>query len=1022
MAPRGGDGGGVQPPAASGRDERLTTHLTVDQRLDWLETRIAELELWVARARLDLTDWTFDGAALAVGARWPDRDGVHRLEHPRVTPPWPGGRLELDLGGEGLVTLAYADGAHERFGLDAEHRSFPLRAAPFTIGVEAVARLPFGAPNRDARLARARVTLIDAELERLVLRLQLIFEAAGDHELIDAAANALRVLRWPSATWPYLARHAGTPFMRELWEPPARLDPQPPGLDDDARASVDEANAVLDSELAALAQRAPPAGALLLTGHAHLDLAWRWPLEETRRKARRTLWTAVGLLDRHEHVHFNQSTAQLYAYLEDDDPELLARIEHHAAAGRFEPVGGMWVEPDCVMPCGESLVRQLLYGQRYFQRRFGAEHTVAWLPDCFGFTPALPQLLAGAGIRRFFTVKLTWSETTRFPHDLFWWEGLDGTRVLAHMFDNPEGGYNGVLGPAAARATWDAFRGKDAHPESLLSVGYGDGGGGPTEEMVARERELRGFPGLPAQRFGRVDEFFARAETAADLPTWRGELYLELHRGTLTTQGRTKRLHRRAERDLVAAEVVSALAWLAGGAEPASLEPLWRVLLRNQFHDILPGSSIRAVYETAERELTEVVAAAGDRIGAALTELAAPGNDAALVVNPDLSPRPLQVELPWPLPGAQPVAGGSVLTAAREIAGLEVAVVSAGDPAGPLSVSRAHLENDHVRVEIAADGTLARVYDKRSGRDVLDGRGNQLWAYVDKPRAWDAWDLEATYADDGAELPPAHAFEVVEHGPHRASVRIERAFRDSRVVQHVRLWAGSPRIEFHTRLDWHDRRWLLKARFPTTVRDPRATFETAFGVVERSARRDTLAAAAQFEVPAHRFADLSEPGFGVALLNDGRYGHHALGAELGISLLRSPIWPDPLADEGEQEIVYALLPHAADGSVLAAAEDLNRPLLTGPAGAGGAPLRPLTISGRRAALGALKPLEDGGGLVLRVYEPFGDRGRVAVTPPPGWALDTELDLLERQAGAPQTELGPFAVRSWALRPTSRPSA
>jgi alpha-mannosidase len=381
----------------------------------------------------------------------------------------------------------------------------------------------------------------------------------------------------------------------------------------------------------------------------------------------------------------------------------------------------------------------------------------------------------------------------------------------------------------------------------------------------------------------------------------------------------------------------------------------------------------------------------------------------------------VQVELPWELSGAQPVAGGSVLTAAREIAGLEAAAISAGAPAGPLSVSREHLENDLVRVEIAADGSLARVYDKRAGREVLDGRGNQLWAYVDKPRAWDAWELDATYADEGAELPPAHAIEVVESGPHRAAVRIERAFRDSRIVQHVRLWAGSPRIDFHTRLDWHDRRWLLKARFPTTVSDPRATFETAFGVVERSPRRDTAAEAAQFEVAAHRFADLSEPGFGVALLNDGRYGHHALGSELGISLLRSPIWPDPLADEGEQEVVYALLPHAGDGSVLAAAEDLNRPLLAHPAAADSAHVRPLRVEGP-GALAALKPLEDGGGLVLRVYEPFGDRGRVAVQAPPGWALDTELDLLERPGGAPQTELGPFAVRSWALRPSARPSA
>jgi alpha-mannosidase len=1007
----------------------VIVHLTVDQRLDWLQTRIGELRLWVARDWIDLTAWTFDGTPIAVGAAWPDRDGVHCLRHPRVEPPWPDARIELAIGGEGLATLEYADGTRARFGLDSEHHNHPLRVAPFRVAVEAVARLPFGAPNPDPRLSRARLTRIEQGLERLVLRLELILEAGrqrGDIApgLLDAAGRALAALEWPSATGAYLARHAETPLMRNVWKLPAGLDRHPPGLDDAARRSVAAANAILDRDLAALAAGHPRVGALLLSGHAHLDLAWRWPLEETRRKARRTLWTAVGLLDRHPDVTFNQSTAQLYAFLEQDDPELLERLQAHAAAGRLEPIGGMWVEPDCTMPCGESLVRQLLYGQRYFKRRFGSYHTVAWLPDCFGFTAALPQLLAGAGIRSFMTIKLTWSETNRFPYDLFWWEGLDGTRVLAHMFDNPDGGYNGRVGPAAALATWDAYRGKASHPESLLSVGYGDGGGGLTEEMVQRVRELRAFPALPAQRFGRVDEFFERAAQAQDVPTWSGELYLELHRGTLTTQGRTKRLHRRAERDLVAAEVASALAWLAGGAPPASLESHWRVLLRNQFHDILPGSSIREVYETAERELAGVIAAANDRIDAALDQLGAgAGTDAALVVNPELAQRPLRLELPWLLPDAQPTTGGaSVLTGVRTIAGLEAAVVTAGAPAGPLSASADTLENEMVRVELAPDGSLARVYDKRTGREVLDGRGNQLWAYVDKPRAWDAWDIEATYADDGTELPPADAIELVESGPHRAALRVERRFRDSRVVQEIRLWAGSARLEFHTRIDWHDRRWLLKARFPTTVRAGQARFETAFGVVDRPTTRVTSHEAAQFEVPAHRFADLAEPGFGVALLNDGRYGHHALGSELGLSLLRSPIWPDPLADEGEQEIVYALLPHADDGTVLTEAQDLNQPLLARPAAVGAATsLRALRVDGP-AALGALKPLEDGGGLALRIYEPLGDGGRVAVQPPSGWVLDAELDLLERPLGTPAPELGPFQVRTLALRPTSPPSA
>ena len=965
--------------------------LTHAQRIAWLEARTAELAWWIPRAWTDLTQWTFDGAPLAMGESWPDRQGVHRLAHPPVDGDWD--RLELDLGGEGLVRI---DG--RPFGLDAEHRTFPRVGA---VEVEIVARLPFGEPNREPRLARARAVAVDEPVERLVRRLRLVAEAARelgeDIGLVDCAAAALLRLRWPSATRSYLARQAPTEQMRNVWELPP-LDPRPPGLDDDARASVADALAALDAGLAALRKRHPPAGALLLTGHAHIDLAWRWPLEETRRKARRTLSTVADLLDRHPELHFNQSAAQLLAFLEEDDPALLARLVEH---DRFEPIGGMWVEPDCVMPAGESLVRQLLYGQRWFARTFGALHSVCWLPDCFGFTPALPQLLAASGIRHFFTIKLSWSETNPFPSDLFWWEGLDGTRVLAHMFDNPDGGYNGVLGPRAALGTWRNRR--SDHGESLLSVGYGDGGGGPTEEMLLRARDMDDLPALPRQRFGRVDEFFRRAEDdAGPLPTWSGELYLELHRGTLTTQGRTKRLHRRAERDLVAAEALAALAHLAGGSAPASLEPLWRVLLRNQFHDILPGSGIREVYETAEAELASVVAGAAEVSERALSDLLGDDGDspAVVVANPDLSPRPLRVDLP-----------DGPFTAPVTVAGLETVRVPRGEPAGALDVAPDRLENDDVRVTLAPDGTLRGVFDKRAGREVLDGRGNQVWAYVDKPRDWDAWDVEAGYAEDGCELTATAPPRVVEDGPHRVAVRVERAFRDSRIVREVRLWAGSPRIDFHTRLDWHDRRWLLKARFPLAVRSPRATFETAFGVVERPTHRNTSWDAARFEVAAHRFADLSEPGYGAALLNDGRYGHHALGAELGLSLLRSPVWPDPLADEGEQELVYALLPHAGgwlEGGVLAEAEDLNRPLLARPARGGPAALRPVRIEG----LPVGKALEDGGGLLLRVYEPQGARGAVTVDVP-GWAL-SPVDLLERPAGEPGLALGPFAVRGWRL--------
>ncbi|HEX6506476.1 MAG TPA: glycoside hydrolase family 38 C-terminal domain-containing protein, partial [Chloroflexota bacterium] len=733
---------------------------------------------------------------------------------------------------------------------------------------------------------------------------------------------------------------------------------------------------------------------------------------------------------------FNQSTAQLYAFIEEDDPALFGRIRERVERGQWEPVGGMWVEPDTNMPSGEALVRQLLYGQRYFQQHFGTTHDVCWLPDVFGFTPALPQLLKGAGMDNFFTIKLTWSETNPFPFDLFWWEGIDGSRVLAHMFNNPGGedtdtsGYNADPGPAALVDTWRNYHGKFEFPESLLSIGYGDGGGSVTTEMMDRARELETFPALPRHQFTTVHDFYQRAQNqvaSKDLPVWVGELYLELHRGTLTSQGRTKYLHRRAERDLVAAELLASMNHLAGGAEPDSLESLWRIVLRNEFHDILPGSSIGEVYATANAELSGVVDQARDIIDREVTRLADTivpegSEDGILAVNPDLSPRPLRLEVEGRLPGAQVVQDGSVITGDTLVPGLGAAVSAGATPAGELSVSEGHLENAFVRVEVAEDGTLTRVLDKRNGREVLAAQSNRIWAYVDKPSAWDAWDVDAGYTRAGEEIPASEPPTIVEGGPHRAAIRVTRSFRSSVITQDIRLWSNSARIDFRTTIDWHDRRWLVKARFPVAVRADMASFETAFGIVQRSTHRNTSWDAARFEVAAHRFVDLSEPRYGVALLNDGKYGHHVLGSELGISLLRSPTYPDPLADEGVQTFTYSLLPHLgglAEGGVLMEAEDLNRPLLPRPVRTTRSDSwRAIELDGLPLGLGALKVQEDGGGLVLRVYEPYGARGEVGVTLPDGWSCDATLDLLENNLGEPGWFFTPFQVRSWRLTRSS----
>jgi alpha-mannosidase len=1037
--------------------------LTIEQRLHRLEVRLGELGHWRVRQQLPLGDWRFDGKPLALGEQWPDRDGLHVLTHPatEVPPAWPLEEtfLELDAGGESLLLVSAEDGSHERFGVDVNHRRFPLRRRRFSLEVEAVSRYPFGTPNPDPRLAAARLVWVDAAVERLHRRVRMVIEAARALEsedvvppLVRCGELALAALDWPTATEPYLDRISESGEMRSLWSQLGEHEPFRAQLTERERESVTAAAQALDDALEELSERYPKQGAVALIGHAHIDLAWLWPLDETERKARRTFWTAVTLLDRHPDLRFAQSSAQLYELVETADPPLFERIREHVAAGGWEPVGGMWVEPDANMPSGESLVRQLLHGQRYFLERFGFAHDVCWMPDCFGFTPALPQLLLGAGIRNFFTIKLTWSETNEFPHDLFWWEGLDGSRVLAHLFDNPWalfaggervgtfsldegvtlysiaglgastvggvlGGYNGDSGPLAVLDTWRNYRGKHASPETLLSVGWGDGGGGPTGEMIEQAREVALLPALPQVRFTKATDFYEatrRNVESSSLPTWAGELYLEFHRGTLTTQGRVKRLHRRAEHDLVAAEVVSSLDTLLGGAQPASLAEHWKILLRNEFHDILPGSSIREVYERAEQELAGVGEAARSAIDERLDALArrlvpAGDGDALFVVNPHLSAQPLRLELE----DASAVAG------ADELSGLEARVIVEPAPCEPVRVSGRELENDLVRVVLNDDGTLASVLDKRAGREVLAGRGNQLWAYVDKPRVFDAWEVDPDYAAEGHDLAPAASIEVVEQGPHRGAIAIEWRHRDSRIRQEVRLWSNSARVEFRTTLDWHDRRLLVKARFPLAVRAASASFETAFGIVERPTHRNTSWDAARFEVAAHRFVDLSEPGYGVAVLNDGRYGHHALGNELGISLLRSPVYPDPHADEGEQTVTYALYPHRGgwlEGGVLREAQELNRPLLARRVAASeAASWQPLRLEGLPLGLGTLKALEDGGGLVLRTYEPQGARGPVEVTLPSGWKLDAELNLLEEELGPPELEFTPFRIHSWRLR-------
>ncbi len=997
--------------------------LTLQQRLDRINVRVEELEFWRERETVPVEGWQFDGAPIALGGFWPRNDGVRKMAARAVVPDhWPLDEtlLMLNVGGESLIALTPESGETERFGLDPFHEEFPVPGKRFAIDIDAVARKPFGEPVREPRLTRSHLAWIDKPVHELRLLLQQVAEAVqylGEHEvvphLVKAAEETFAALDWPSATADYVARTAPQRGQQRIWQLPP-LKENPDSLRQDQRASVTAALEALRGKLRALKATYPQQGKLAITGHAHIDLAWLWPYAETRRKARRTFHTALQLMKQFPDFVFNQSTAAYYAQVEEDDPALFAKIQAAVKAGQWETVGAMWVEPDTNMPTGESFVRQLLYGQRYFEQKFGVRHRVCWLPDCFGFSGALPQLLRQAGVDSFFTIKVNWSETNRFPYDLFWWEGLDGSRVLAHTFDNPVNGYNGSTEPKAIIGTWKNFRGKVIHDESLLAVGHGDGGGGVMPEMLERQKQLADFPAVPSMRPARVEEFFGRIHDnlPADLPTWIGEIYLELHRATLTTQSGTKKKHREAERALITAETISSLAMLLGAAKPEGLEAAWRPVLKNEFHDILPGSGVREVYIDAESELAAArdigLARQQDALKALVATLPkGEAKDVAVIVNPTLSSRPVRFE----------GSNGPVATASS-VPALGIAVIgTSGLTAAPgLSVSADRLENNHIRVTIGKDGTITSLYDKQAGREALAGRGNQIVAYpMDKPRNWDAWDVEDDYTANGQELTEVESVEIVENGPHRAAIKIVKRFRDSVVTQTYSLWANAARLDIKTHLDWHDRRVLLRTLTPVAVRSDYATFECAFGIVRRSTHENTSWDAAKFEVPGHRFADLAEPGFGVALLNDGKYGHSVRGNVLGLSLLRSPIYPDPVADEGEQSFTYALMPHGGDwfaAGVLREAEDLNQPLLATTAhGLDVGEVTPVKLTGHGVALAGLKPAEDTDTIVLRVYEPVGGRGGLDVTVGGGWKVAGDINLLEEEV----ERTGDFGIRPFEVR-------
>jgi alpha-mannosidase len=780
--------------------------------------------------------------------------------------------------------------------------------------------------------------------------------------------------------------------------------------------------AALDALQAGIAAAGQPLDVeVLAAGHAHIDVAWLWTLDQTRRKAARTFYNALHLMEQFPAYHFTQSQPQLYDYIRRDDPALFEAIKQRVAEGRWEVIGGAWIEPDCNLSGGESLVRQLVLGRRFFREHFGAEaeSPVLWLPDVFGYAWNLPQLIKLAGLDYFFTIKLGWNQYNKLPMDSFWWQGLDGTRVLTHFSTAPEAGlggepldllktatYNANLSAHTTLGSWAKLQHKESQRTLLMSYGWGDGGGGPTREMNENAQALANMPGLPRLRQGKVIDFFRalEAESGDRLPVWNGELYLEFHRGTYTSQSRNKRANRKAEFRLHDAEFLASTASLLDPAYTYPHDDLrraWELVCLNQFHDIIPGSSINAVYVDSQVQYADVFALAGRVQAGALAVIQQHITGDVLVINPSASIQWSPIVF-WPgqLPDGmcfegdvhtQPVEGGTLIQVGwaycYTLQGLNVTAGQAPAPLTAVTATPDHLENNGIRVEFNAAGDITRIYDKVEQREVLPpgAIANQWQAFEDRPLNWDAWDVDIFFEDKMHLAEPAESIRVVESGPLRATLEVKRRILNSIYTQRISLTNSSDRLDFDTVIDWRERRVLLKAAFPVDILSPAATYEVQWGHVQRPTHRNTSWDWARFEVCAQKWVDLSEGNYGVALLNDCKYGHDIHDNVLRISLLRAPTAPDPDADRGEHRFTYSLLPHTIEdgdpvfGSVVSEAYVLNDPLLalTG-TNKGDAPhtLPLVTAAESNIIIETVKQADDGDGLIIRAYECNRQRGPV----------------------------------------------
>ena len=739
-------------------------------------------------------------------------------------------------------------------------------------------------------------------------------------------------------------------------------------------------------------------------GHTHIDVAWLWTLAVTRDKSVRSFSTVLELMKRYPEYLFMSSQPQLYKFVKDTAPDIYDQIKQRVAEGRWEAEGSMWLEPDCNLSSGEALIRQIIHGKQFFRREFGVDNEILWLPDVFGYSAALPQIMKKSNIRYFMTTKISWNEYNKIPYDSFYWKGIDGTKILTHfittrdyesarfssrtseVFYSPfSTTYVGYINPSQMKGAWQRYQQKQLNDEVLVCYGHGDGGGGPTEEMLEAQRRLAyGLPGCPKTRQFTAREFFHNLEKNLDgkkVPVWTGELYLEYHRGTYTSMARNKKYNRRSEFALTNLENDSLIAekLCAVNYPKQELHDHWEVLLRNQFHDILPGSSIYEVYEDSKKEYEKLLSFAAEEDLSRLKKIA-DGVGKTLVFNRNGQALSALVEVDEnePIENKQIIGNGKALAWAENVPAKGYTVLKNTLPdLGRVSVSCDKVETPFAILSFNSAGQISSWYDKTASRELLQkGKtGNVLMTYEDKPHRFDNWNIFDYYKQKQWPVDQLTEIKVGENGLFRSSLELKWQYQDSVIEETIYFYSFSPRVDFNFRTDWKEDQILLKALFPVAINSSEATFEIQYGNVKRSTAVNTSWDEAKFEVCYHKWMDISEGGYGVSFLNDCKYGVGIEENEVGLSLLKCGMDPNPYADREYHEATYSVMPHR-DGwqqaDTVQQAYLLNNPLIAccSNHASGNLPENFSLVSAdqKNIMIEAVKKCEEENAYIVRLYE------------------------------------------------------